>query len=184
MQEIICLTGISGSGKSTIAKSIVEQNANDYVIVNRDKMREMLFGYGEDNIHEYYSLDDRSVKEEIVSSACDIIIRKLLDDGKSIVVDNTHLEIKYIDMLKMYNVPVKIVFVDVDADIAIMRDQQRKRQVGEEIIRKQAELYYALRNEIVDNIGAETTINFFIPDVVDKYRMNIIRCKSAFLKNN
>lgn len=184
MQQIICLTGISGSGKSTIAKNIVAQNANDFVIVNRDKIREMLFGYGEDNVHEYYSLADLSVKEEMVSSACDIIIRKMLDDGKSIVVDNTHLKIEHINTLKIYNIPVKIVFVDTNVDDAIIRDQQRKRQVGEEIIRKQAELYYALRNEIVDNIGVETTINFFIPDVVDKYRMNIIRCRSAFLKNN
>ena len=184
MQQIICLTGISGSGKSTIAKNIVEQNANDFVIVNRDKIREMLFGYGEDNVHEYYSLADLSVKEEMVSSACDIIIRKMLNDGKSIVVDNTHLKIEHIKALKIYDVPVKIVFVDTNVDDAIIRDQQRKRKVGEEIIRKQAELYDILKNDIVDNIGVETTINFFIPDVVDKYRMNIIRCKSAFLKNN
>jgi len=61
MAKITLMVGISGSGKSTKAKEISEKTGA--LIVNRDKLREMLFGYTEQNIASYYieaMFDDRN----------------------------------------------------------------------------------------------------------------------------
>lgn len=42
--ELIILVGISGSGKSTWSQNEWELNPTKTVIVNRDKIRELLFG--------------------------------------------------------------------------------------------------------------------------------------------
>ena len=66
MAKLIIMIGISGSGKSTKAKEISERTGA--LIINRDKLREMLFGYTESNIHNYYNLPDLYLKENQITS--------------------------------------------------------------------------------------------------------------------
>lgn len=129
---IYCLIGIPGSGKTTLAQVMVRyMNA---VIIGRDPLREKLFGYRPDNLQAYYDLDNYSENEKLVTDFQDVMIKRALEIGKDVIVDNTHLELKIINQLKKYGVPIKFIPVDVDLEEAIKRDALRPSPVGSEVI--------------------------------------------------
>lgn len=64
----------------------------EYALVNRDKIRELLFGYTEETISEYYNRPDLSKLEKQVTIYEDTLIHEGLNLDKTVVVDATHLE--------------------------------------------------------------------------------------------
>ncbi len=143
---IYCLIGPSACGKSTLAQSMQKEIENS-VIIGRDKLREMLFGYTERTMPAYYQAGKDVIKasEELVSQVQDTLIENALENGKTVILDNTHLKMSYIHRLKKFGVPIRFVPVVLDFNTAILRDMGRDRQVGENIIRKQFEEYEHLR---------------------------------------
>lgn len=148
MGELILLCGISASGKSTYAFNMAEYNPDKYIIVNRDKIRELLFGYSEEFISNYYKRSDIKQTEKIVTKYEDTLIYEGLSEGKTVIVDATHLERKYIERFDYWNVPTTLEFFDIDLETALERDSLRHRQVGEAIIRKQAKRFLHLRKTL------------------------------------
>jgi predicted kinase len=131
---IYCLVGIPGSGKSTLARMIARYfNA---VVINNDSLREMLFGYTPEEIKNYWGREDISSLEKQVSTYRDTLIKKTLEEGKTVLLDNTHVKISYINDLKKYNTLIKFIPVEVDLEVAIERDAARTRSVGKEGIEK------------------------------------------------
>ena len=132
------MIGISGSGKSTQAKRLATQK--NAVIVNRDKVREMAFGYTESNVHEYYSREDLGKCEKVVTDIMDTIIKRSVMADVNVIIDNTHLKAKYLnDIIKKWQRFTSIEFFvcQCDKDLAISRDSARVRSVGKEIISNQ-----------------------------------------------
>ena len=148
MSNILLLSGISGSGKSSFAKKVMDNNPTQYVIVNRDKIRELLFGYTEKTIVEHYTRDNFNDLESQVTATQDLLISFWLKNGKTVIVDNTNLRQKYIKEFDKFGVPVEVKFFDVTLKEAITRDMGRVRQVGEEIITKQYSQYLSLRSNL------------------------------------
>lgn len=137
MNKLIIMVGISGSGKSTKAKEIA--NKTGALIINRDKLREMLFGYNESIIHEYYKLTDLYLKENQITSFQNYLIERALIKGNDVIIDNTNLKQSYInEFIKKFS-KYKIEFEVVECDLqeAIRRDKLRNRSVGEEVIKRQ-----------------------------------------------
>jgi predicted kinase len=137
MAKLIIMVGISGSGKSTKAKEISERTGA--LIINRDKLREMLFGYTESNIHNYYNLPDLYLKENQITSFQNYLVERALVKGNDVIIDNTNLKQSYInDFIKSF-CKYKIEFELIESDLseAIKRDKSRTRSVGEEVIKKQ-----------------------------------------------
>lgn len=94
-QEIIVLVGISGSGKSTWAADHIEKNPN-YIRINRDSIRHQITG-SDKNI---LSRD----KEKLVTKIQDEQIRTALFSSYNVIIDNTHLRLKYIsEIVNKYN---------------------------------------------------------------------------------
>lgn len=149
MNKLIILVGISGSGKSTFSSTTVRHNPERYVIVNRDKIRELLFGYTEETIHEYYSRNDLSKLEKQVTAYEDILIKQGLSTGKDVIVDATHLKAEYIDKFKFFNIHTEIKFFDIDLKEAIERDSKRIRKVGENVIKRQYDQYNHLKKSYI-----------------------------------
>lgn len=135
MSTIYALVGISGSGKTTTARTMVRyMNA---VIIGRDPLRELLFGYTPETIGAYYDLPDFSTKEALVSKFQDSLINTALSKGQDVILDNTHLKLSYLNDLKKYGVPIKYVLSEVELPEAIIRDASRPRSVGAQVIAKQ-----------------------------------------------
>lgn len=161
--SIIVLVGISGSGKSTIAEKLCRGNEDTYIRVNRDKIREQLFSYSERNVYKYYEDSNWLDYEKTVSIIEESNIRKLLSKGKLVIVDNTHLKLKYIKKYFRYGVAVEVRFVDVDYDTAVERDLSRERTVGEKVILDQYQKYQKVKiaykdwveNDMMNEISVE-----------------------------
>lgn len=132
---IYAMIGISGSGKTTLARTMVRYM--NTVIIGRDPLRELLFGYTPETIGAYYDLPEFVKLEKVVSNQQDALVRAALSEGKSVILDNTHLKASYLNDLKKYEVPIKYVLVDADLAEAIQRDGLRSRSVGVDVIKKQ-----------------------------------------------
>lgn len=148
MKNIKLLIGISGSGKSTYSHELWKTNPSNFVIINRDKIRELLFGYTESSIHNYYKRNDIAKLEKKVTKYEDTLIYEALEENKTVILDATHLEKKYIERHEYWNVPIELVWFDIDLDTAIERDSIRNRKVGKDIITKQYNKYINLKKSL------------------------------------
>jgi predicted kinase len=148
MAKITLMVGISGSGKSTQAKIMAEKN--NAVIVSRDKLREMLFGFTEENVFEYYEVPKEMLykNEQIITKYQNELILQALKSGSYVIVDNTNLVLKYIkDFFKIFHsYEIDFCLIECELEEAIVRDKKRIRSVGENVIKKQYEDFQKLKN--------------------------------------
>ena len=90
---ITILLGISGSGKTSYAMNRIDENT---ILINRDNTRKMLFGV-EQNQRDYFTRVDLKQCELLVTETLDDVMYNALNKGIDIIVDNTHLELRFID---------------------------------------------------------------------------------------
>ena len=145
MGKLIILCGISGSGKSTFASTTVRHNPEMYICIGRDKIRELLYGYTEETVCEYYSRNDFNYLESQVTATQNNLINFWLKKDKTVIVDNTHLKQSYINYYDKFGVEVRVIYFDVLLKEALTRDMGRNRKVGEDIINRQYSQYINLR---------------------------------------
>lgn len=153
--KIIVLCGISNSGKSSYGANMVQENPSLYVLVNRDNIRELLYGYTEENISGYYQREDFYKLEKEVTLYEDTLIHEGLNLNKTVIVDATHLKSEYLKRFEFWNVPVEYIYFETSIPIAIERDSKRTRKVGGDIIKRQYNQYCNL-----DKPGSYTPIEF------------------------
>lgn len=79
---LIAIRGLPGSGKTTVAEQIVEEDLAGAVMVSRDDLRAMFHGR---------RLGTR-IQEEQVSVAQDAVVSAMLHAGYSVVVHDTNLD--------------------------------------------------------------------------------------------
>ena len=131
MLTVTFTQGISGSGKTTWAKSVLFQVENT-VIVCKDDIRNMLW-------NGMYSKE----RESLVKAVRNAIIIQALKHGKNVIVADTNFdnhisEVKAIVEPLYPNVTFKVKsFLDVPLDVCIDRDANRTNSLGEEILRQQ-----------------------------------------------
>lgn len=148
MRTVILTRGVSGSGKSTWAKQQVLAHPDQYVRINKDSLRYMLFGGVFTSDHEY-----------LVECLRDEAILIALKNGFDPIVDDTHTKPrheKHIRMLVAGIAQVQIQdFSHVPLYICIKRDAQRptpldmQEPTGEAMIRKQWDQLQQYTQEIV-----------------------------------
>lgn len=154
-KRITITVGVSGSGKSTWAHEEWQKNPMSTLIVNRDSIRQALFGYTESNISEYYKGAIGKLEKQVTKYE-DVLIHEGLNEGKHVIVDATHLKVEYIERFEFWNVPTTVEWFDVKLKEALTRDMGRVRQVGEEIISKQYSQYITLRNGGIKDFEVKT----------------------------
>lgn len=147
MSKMTIMRGVSGSGKSTWAKS--QPGA---IVVSRDSIRASMFGSDD---QDYYAVDKDVLrrKEDIVTAIQNESIAAGLRAGMHVIVDNTNVRPKYIksivDIGYKAGAEVEVKVIDVPVDVAIQRNAARHaaggRLVPERIIRDQ---HQALRSSI------------------------------------
>lgn len=130
--RLILMCGISGSGKSALAQKLWAEDPLNRIIVNRDTIR-LSFGDPE----TYYSSPYLNKMEKEVTFIQDTLIYNALSQGKTVIVDNTHLKNSYIQDYTIWNVPIETIKVEEDLKTCIERDKNRSRTVGEDIIKRQ-----------------------------------------------
>jgi len=129
--ELIMLSGIPASGKSTLVRKMVKANPTRSVIVNRDSIRNMLGDYWVPS------------REDLVTDIEDHAIRAGLEKNYIVIVDATNLNSKTINRLEATAEEYKAKFFTINCPIslnkAIWRDFWRGffggRRVGVKVIK-------------------------------------------------
>jgi predicted kinase len=139
MQQILILTGISGSGKSTYARQFVLDNPG-WLRINRDDLRKSIIP---GTLNEYWQQDKNYINriETLVNDLQRSAIVEALQRGWNLLIDNTHLKQKYInDLLKVFDdfeVEIHFKLIEIPIEEAIERDKNRQDVVSEKVIREQ-----------------------------------------------
>lgn len=150
MKQVLILTGLSGSGKTTFARQFCAENPN-WLRVNLDDFRRSLLSVSLREFWETWPSQEKDRLESLVSELQKTAILDGLTRGWHIVIDNTTLKLSYINefrrLLATHFDEVKIQYklIDVPVDECVRRDQNRLDSVGEEVIRKQAEQLIMLK---------------------------------------
>lgn len=128
--EILLTRGLPASGKSTLAKAWVAENPDWRLRINRDDIRHQLFD-------QFWGLS--RMQEDHVTLMEENMVEAAIKAKASVVVDALHLKASYIkrwyDVGNRLGVPVNVLDVPTDVELCVLRDEQRDRQVGEEVIR-------------------------------------------------
>lgn len=136
MTELVVTRGVPGSGKTTWARAWVAADETRRARVNRDDLRENLYGRGAPLPPEL---------EDTVTVAQQAAVRALLAAGQSVVVDDCHVSARYVRAWRSAaaaagaTVVVNDSFALVPVEECIRRDEARGkaggRHVGPTVIR-------------------------------------------------
>lgn len=153
MLTVYFTIGLPASGKSTWAKNKIDKSPNSIKRVNKDDLRSML-----DN--SYFSKEN----ERFLLDIQDVIIKAALEDGKHVIVDNTHLspkhEARIRQLIKGLAVLEIVDFRHVSLETCIERDLKRLNSVGEKVIRDMYNQFIAPPR------SPKPTYNPELPDVI------------------
>jgi predicted kinase len=130
MSEMTFLRGIPASGKSTYAEQWVAEDPANRVRINRDSIREALFGDASSH-----------VDENKVTEVENMLIAKGLREGKHVMSDNTNTNMAFIPKAIKFakaNGATKINNKDfpISLEVAKKRNSERDRKVPEHVLER------------------------------------------------
>ena len=132
--SVVLLRGVPGSGKSTAALQLMNDFPGQFVRVNRDDIRMMMYG------EYHFSGDDANTKEKAVTQVEHSLIKSAIKAGKRPLVDATNLNKQSVKgILRIagaHGRAVDHVDIEVSQEEAIRRDSGRTKEVGEDVIKK------------------------------------------------
>jgi predicted kinase len=125
LKKLILLVGIPASGKSTLAKKLIQKG---FICINADAIRAELYG---DELKQ-------GDPQEVFSVFFDRL-EALMKEEKDIVVDNTNLKIQHRKQIldrgqKFGYEDIQLWVLDVPLDVCLKRNAARERKVEEDIL--------------------------------------------------
>jgi predicted kinase len=144
MIKVILTKGLPGSGKSTWAKSLVDNDPNTYKRINKDDLRAMF-----DN-----AKFTRSMEKFIIKVRNQLILMAIAE-GKHVIIDDTNLAPKHETVIReLVKGKAEVIiqdFTHVPVETCIERDLKRQKSVGETVIRQLWEQYLHKPQPLVIN---------------------------------
>lgn len=138
LPRLVVLMGYPASGKTTFARKMQEEDPN-LARVNRDDMRAMI------------GLPYHPMLEDIVRRKQTELVRTLLGNGYSVVVDDTNLKWKTRNNWGVVagdcGAQHQRVFLNTPMAECIRRDNERENSVGASVIRGMAQDWEVVRRE-------------------------------------
>lgn len=123
-QSIIIMCGLPGSGKSTAALHLARKHCA--YVVDKDSLRTTLYGGAYDFVHQD--------EQQIISPAAHFLTHQLLDEGYSVVLDDTNLtkekRAPHIAEARRRGVHVQIAYCATSVEECIARRKIEHRGLG------------------------------------------------------
>lgn len=134
MPKLIIMQGLPASGKSTMAKTIIEESGNT-VRLNKDLLRTML------HFDKFSGHNEKATQEASLQLAQHFLFEKM-----NVIIDDTNLNPKTVNRWKMLaaSMDAKIECHDltnVPVEDCVERDSKRENKVGSHVIQKMALQY-------------------------------------------
>ena len=128
-QEIVLFKGLPGSGKSTRAKEMQDNQPRRYKRINRDDLRAMF-----DNSQFH------GKNEDFIMAVRRYAMNLALDKGKSLILDDTNLNPKYereaMELAAKREIDFRLIdLTEIPMSLCIERDLKRPNSVGSKVIR-------------------------------------------------
>lgn len=134
MTSVVLLRGVPGSGKTTASLQLMNDFPDQFVRVNRDDIRMMMFG------EYHFTGDDANTKEKAVTQVEHSLIKSAIKAGKRPLVDATNLNRQSVKAILRiagsHGLAVDHIDFEVSQEEAIKRDAGRSKKVGEDVIKK------------------------------------------------
>ncbi len=170
--KLLVTIGASGCGKTTWARKYLEDNPKS-VRVNRDDLRKQITGLTILGDNYYHSPNPDHSKEFArremrITDVAHEQIRYWLSKGYNVVLDNTHLQKKYLDeILMLYNHLADIYFVPFitkeDTDYELLSERVKNRDGLEDTS------YIKRQLDQLKNLSIEKV---FYPKTVERLEFN------------
>jgi predicted kinase len=147
--ELVIMVGVSGSGKSVVAKQLVNRGQGRVARLNRDSLRLML----------HVDVPYKKTLEDRVRNLQNAMATMLLQAGTDVIIDDTNCirntRQKWEDFAKQHRAKFRVIRMTTDIDTCIERDSKRegREKVGEGVIRRQ----YKDLNELNRSTPKETS---------------------------
>jgi predicted kinase len=142
MQTLTMTRGLPASGKTTWAKEQVKKSNGQIKRINKDDLRAMIdAGEWSDS------------NEKLVLKVRDEMIRRFLNEGKDVIVDDTNLAPKHEAALQQIAENFRINFhvqdfTDVSLSTCLKRDSERGNSVGEKVIKTMYNTYLKQKSHV------------------------------------
>lgn len=143
MRTMWIFKGLPGCGKSTEAAAMIKKEPGRWVRVNRDDLRGMVVGPG----NNPFTSGNKADREDLVRNLKNEIVRQAFREGFDVILDDTHLvpsTVKKLHELAISVGDVKVIErgVNVDVETCIARDAKRTgfANVGEKVIKDMARM--------------------------------------------
>jgi predicted kinase len=124
--KMTIMVGLPASGKSTLAKSLMERDGNT-VRINKDLLRTMLHF---DKWNGKLEVNTRDAAESIA----DVMLRNEIN----VIIDDTNLNPKTLEVWKSIakerGAKIQYVRMETPLELCLLRDEQREKHVGENVI--------------------------------------------------
>jgi predicted kinase len=125
VKRLILLVGIPGSGKTTLARKLIEKG---YTAISADSIREELYGD-----------EGEQGEPQKVFAIFFERLEKILSTGADVVVDNTNLKAQYRQEISERAKPFgyenpQIWVLDIPLNVCLKRNSLRDRKVGDDIV--------------------------------------------------
>lgn len=146
MNKLIIMCGVSGSGKSTYAKKLCEENAakgEKYAYISRDEIRRR-FLEGEENVKDMFMYEDKVYYHFVLSIAARLRRENVVADA-TFLTPKARLKLlnalkKYIDLSK---VQVECIVVETEEETCRERNMKREKSIRtpKEVITNMAKVF-------------------------------------------
>ena len=133
MKKVILLRGLPASGKSTLARQLLDENKGMYKRLNKDELRAML----DNSEHSTHN-------EKFVERVRDMMLIEALRDGKHVIIDDTNLSDRPVERIRQVvqkyckdtgeQVQVEIREMSTTLEESLARDEVREKKVGRDVI--------------------------------------------------
>jgi predicted kinase len=159
--SVLFLKGLPASGKSTFAKDLVAKEPDTWVRVNKDSLRTML--------HDGKWSRGR---EKIVQSMQRAMAEQALQNGLSVVVDDTNLAPKHEDTYRQladrYGAEFEVRLFGASVEECLERDSKRTDSVGKDVICRM--FYDFMCKKPVEPIEGQNAVVFDIDGTLAKMK--------------
>lgn len=134
MTSLHITRGLPGSGKTTFAKAWVDESPTTRTRVNRDDLRDMLFGSRVGLTFE---------QEQHVTSASHALVRAHLRRGLDVITDDTNLRPRHVrewrKIAAQHDATFEVHEMDPSPEASVGRDLDREHRVGADVIYRLAQ---------------------------------------------